>query len=373
MAADSGKVVSGLDGVLAFESTIACIDGHKPEFSVRGYDIGELAHGLGYEQMAHLLWTGRVPTGRELTDVKSELAGLRQVPASVVNILRDTSATAHPMAALRTAVSLLGSLDKDADDISPDGIVRKAKSLTAKIATIVAAQVRLQEGLDPVEPNPELGHTDNYYYMLKGTPPEEIIRKTFDTALVLYAEHETNASTFACRVVVGTESDFYSAVVAGIGAVKGPLHGGAIDEAMRMFMEIGSADRAASYVDEALAARRKLPGFGHRVYRAGDPRAGELRGMAPEMAAAMGDNRWFDIAEAAEKRMSETKGIIPNVDYFAAIVLYQVGFPLNMMTNVVASSRIAGWSAHIMEQYANNRLIRPRALYTGDHGRKLDG
>ena len=191
---------------------------------------------------------------------------------------------------------------------------------------------------------------------------------------MLYAEHETNASTFAARVVAGTLSDFYSAVIAGIGAIKGPLHGGAIEGAMEMFVKVGAPEKAAAYVDGELAARRLLPGFGHRVYKAGDPRAGVLRGDGPrELGDALGERTWFDIAEACETRMGETKGIIPNVDYFAAIVLHQIGIPLALMTNVVASSRIAGWSAHILEQYANNRLIRPRARYVGRRGLTLNG
>jgi citrate synthase len=275
------------------------------------------------------------------------------------------------MAGLRTAVSLLGVLDARGEDISPADNLRKAQDLTAQMPTIVAAQARLQRGQEPIAPDPSLGHAANYYYMLTGRQPDETTARTFDTTLLLYAEHETNASTFACRVVVGTEADFYSAVVAGIGAIKGPLHGGAIDEVMRMLLEIETPERAAAYVDEALAAHRKLPGFGHRVYRAGDPRASQLRGMAEKLGQASGDDRWFAIASAAEQRMREAKGIIANVDYFAAPVLYHLGFPLNVFTNVVASARIVGWSAHMLEQYAHNRLIRPRALYTGHRGRKL--
>ena len=373
MTADSNQVISGLEGVLAFESEIAFIDGFAPEFSVRGYDIHDIAGRIGYEQMCFLLWQDRLPTDAELSDFIEELAGLREVPATVLDLVRAAPASTHPMATLRTAVSLLGMLDDSADDIGAEASLAKSKSLAAKIATVVAAQTRLQAGQDPIAPDPSMGHAANYYYMLTGRAPEELVRATFDAVLVLYAEHETNASTFASRVVVGTESDFYSAVVAGIGAVKGPLHGGAIDGAMSMLIEIGSPDNAEAYVDDALAARRKLPGFGHRVYRAGDPRAARLREMATEMAAETGDDRWLSVALAAEKRMTETKGIIPNVDYYAAPVLYQIGFPLNLMTNVVASSRIAGWSAHIMEQYANNRLIRPRALYKGHRDRKLPG
>jgi citrate synthase len=249
--------------------------------------------------------------------------------------------------------------------------VRKAKNLTAQMPTIVAAQARLQQGQEPIAPDLSLGHAANYYYMLSGEQADETTTRTFDTTLILYAEHETNASTFACRVVVGTESDYYSSVVAGIGAIKGPLHGGAIDGAMEMLIDIGSPEKAAAYVDQALAARQKLAGFGHRVYRAGDPRAGQLRGMAQKLGETKGDTKWFDIAEAAEERMRESKGIIANVDYFAAPVLYHLGFPLNIFTNVVASARIVGWTAHILEQYANNRLIRPRARYVGERNRTL--
>jgi citrate synthase len=382
----------GLEGVLAFESEVAYIDGHAPELLIRGYDIADLAHNFGYEQMAYLLLYGRAPSAEENAAFQAELAGQRELPGPVLDFLRAAPETAHPMAVLRTAVSMLGALDPNADAIDPDALEVSAISLIGKFPTIVAAQTRLGAGLAPLDPEgPGLGHADNYLYMVAGTPPPEPLRRAFDAALVLYAEHETNASTFACRVVVGTMSDLYSAVVAGIGAIKGPLHGGAIDDAMNMLVEIGSADRAADYVDAALAAKRKLPGFGHRVYRAGDPRAAELREMALEMAAALdsakgvggkgdgdkgggkGDgSKWIDIAIAAGKRMAETKGIIPNVDYFAAPVLYQLGFPLNLMTNVVASARIAGWSAHIIEQYGSNRLIRPRALYTGERGKRLN-
>jgi citrate synthase len=329
----------GLEGILAFESEVAYIDGHAPELLIRGYDIADLARHFGYEQMAYLLLCGRVPSTDELAAFNAELAGLRPLPGPVMDLLRAAPSMAHPMAVLRTAVSLLGALDPNADAIDPDSLLAAAKSLTAKFPTLVAAQTRLQAGLEPIAPEgARLGHAANYLYMVDGAEPPEPLRRAFDAALVLYAEHETNASTFACRVVVGTMSDMYSAVVAGLGAIKGPLHGGAIDGAMNMLVEIGSADRAADYVDAALAAKRKLPGFGHRVYRAGDPRASELREMALEMASAVGDSKWFDIAIAAEKRMAETKGIIPNVDYFAAPVLYQLGFPLNLMTNVVASS-----------------------------------
>ena len=373
MSTTPGQVIPGLEGVLAFESNIAYIDGSIPELSIRGYAIEDVVGKLSYEQFVFLLWHDHVPDEDELVALRAELAGLRALPEPVLELLKATPRSASPMATLRTAVSMLGTMDPDADDIGSDDNLRKTKSLTAKLPTIVAAQARFALDLEPIAPDRSLDHTANYYHMLTGTAPDETTRRTLEATLVLYAEHETNASTFACRVVVSTLSDYYSAVVAGIGAIKGPLHGGAIEDAMQMFIDVGSPDRAASYVDDALAARRLLPGFGHRVYRAGDPRARELRGMVQELGESVGDMKWFDIAAACEKRMGETKGIIPNVDYFAAIVLYQLGFPLDLMTNVVASARIAGWSAHILEQYANNRLIRPRALYTGHRGLELPG
>jgi citrate synthase len=373
MSTAGGKVIPGLERVLAFESSIAYIDGAAPELSVRGYAIEDVVAKMGYDEMAFLLWHERPPMAYELAAFRSDLASLRAVPGPVLDMLRATPPSAHPMAALRTAVSTLGHRDSDADDVSRKDNLRKAMSLTAMIPTIVAAQVRIAGGQEPIAPDPSLGHAANYYYMIAGSPPDETMRRTLDATLVLYAEHETNASTFAARVVVSTLSDFYSAVVAGIGAIKGPLHGGAIEGAMEMFLKVGSPEKAAAYVDGELAARRLLPGFGHRVYRAGDPRAGALREMARDLGKAMGDELWFDIAEACEKRMRDTKGIIPNVDYFAAIVLHQLGIPLSLMTNVVASARIAGWSAHILEQYANNRLIRPRARYVGQRGLTLSG
>jgi citrate synthase len=371
MSSASEQVISGLEGVLACESSVAFIDGTIPELSYRGYNIHDIAETLTYEQAVYLLWHGELPSPDQLRPFQGDLAARRGLPSVVIDLLRLMPPLAHPMAGLRTAVSLLGALDPQADDNSPTDLRRKAADLTAKMPTIVAAQARLQMGQSLIEPDSSLSLAGNYYYMLTGKQPDATITRTIDTSLLLYAEHETNASTFTCRAVVGTESDFYSAVVAGIGAIKGPLHGGAIDEVMKMFLEIGQLERAATYIDQALAARRKIPGFGHRVYRAGDARAPHLRTMAQRLAESTGDRKWFSIATTVEQRMREAKGIIANVDYYAAPVLYYLGFPLALFTNVVASARISGWSAHIFEQYANNRLIRPRALYTGHRGRQL--
>jgi len=367
----SEQVISGLEGVLACESSVAFIDGTIPELSYRGYNIHDIAETLTYEQVVYLLWNADLPSAEQLRIFNADLAARRGLPSVVIDLLRLMPPSAHPMAGLRTAVSLLGTLDPQADDHSSTDLRRKAADLTAKMPTIVAAQARVQMGQAPIEPDASLSLAGNYYYMLTGKQADATITRTIDTSLLLYAEHETNASTFTCRAVVGTESDFYSAVVAGIGAIKGPLHGGAIDEVMKMFLEIDLPERAAAYIDQALAARRKVAGFGHRVYRAGDARAPHLRTMAQRLAESTGDRKWFTIATTVEQRMREAKGIIANVDYYAAPVLYYLGFPLALFTNFVASARISGWSAHIFEQYANNRLIRPRALYTGHRGRQL--
>jgi citrate synthase len=371
MSTTSEKVISGLEGVLACESSVAFIDGNIPELSYRGYNIHDIAETMTYEQVVYLLWHGELPSPVELQAFRDDLAARRGISSVVIDLLRLMPTSAHPMAGLRTAVSLLGALDPQADDNSPADLRRKAADLTAKMPTIVAAQARIQIGHPPIEPDPALSLAANYSYMLTGKSPDATVTRTIDTSLLLYAEHETNASTFTCRAVVGTESDFYSAVVAGIGAIKGPLHGGAIDEVMKMFLEIDQPERAAAYLDQALAAKRKIAGFGHRVYRAGDARAPHLRTMAERLAQSTGDRKWFSIATTVEQHMRQAKGIIANVDYYAAPVLYHLGFPLALFTNFVASARISGWSAHIFEQYANNRLIRPRALYTGQRGRQL--
>ena len=373
MGDSSDKIISGLEGVLAFESSIAYIDGSAPELSIRGYQIKDIVNSLTFEEMVFLLWNDKLPESTELTDFKNNLIQLREIPSSVMKFLKSVPTDASPMASLRTAVSMIGVEDMSADDISETSILRKAAKLTAVLPTLVAAQSRIQDGKDPIEPNPNLDHAANYYYMLQGEVPTEMIRRTLEVTLMLYAEHETNASTFACRVVVGTLSDFYSAIVAGIGAIKGPLHGGAIEDSMKMFEKIGSPEAAPQFVDQALASKQMLPGFGHRVYKKGDPRATELGDMAKSLGKSIGQEKWFDIAQSCETHMRNTKGIIPNVDYFAAIVLYLLGFELNIMPNFVSSARIAGWSAHIMEQYSNNRLIRPRAKYTGERGLRIKG
>ena len=365
------QVREGLDGVVAFESSISHIDGAVPELVIRGYDINDIVNNLTYEQMAYLLLYGDLPNTTQLSNFDEELKSFRNVPSLILDFLSNVPKTSHPMAVLRTAISMLGCIDLDSELTEKDSVLIKLKSLIAQIPTIVAAQARILNGQIPVEPDLSLSHSSNYYYMVTGVIADEKILKAFEAVLVIYAEHEINASTFACRVVMGTESDIYSSVVAGISAIKGPLHGGAIDGSMNMFMEIGSKENSERYVKNALSNKRKLPGFGHRVYRTGDPRAQVLKRMTLELANTRHDSKWFDIAVEAEYQMSIQKGIIPNVDYYAAPLLYHIGFPVILMTNVVTSSRIAGWAAHILEQYGKNRLIRPRAKYIGEVGIKI--
>ena len=365
------QVHEGLDGVVAFESSISHIDGAVPELVIRGYDINDIVNNLTYEQMAYLLLYGDLPNTTQLSNFDEELKSFRNVPSLILDFLSNVPKTSHPMAVLRTAISMLGCIDLDSELTEKDSVLIKLKSLIAQIPTIVAAQARILNGQIPVEPDLSLSHSSNYYYMVTGVIGDEKILNAFEAVLVIYAEHEINASTFACRVVMGTESDIYSSVVAGISAIKGPLHGGAIDGSMNMFMEIGSKENSERYVKNALSNKRKLPGFGHRVYRTGDPRAQVLKGMTLELANTRHDSKWFDIAVEAEYQMSIQKGIIPNVDYYAAPLLYHIGFPVILMTNVVTSSRIAGWAAHILEQYGKNRLIRPRAKYIGEVGIKI--
>jgi citrate synthase len=365
MSADGEQVIAGLEGVLVCESSITYLDGLESVLEYRGYNIHDLAETARFEEIVYLMFVGRPPTPAELTSFDEELRGLREVSVEMVGLLEMLPTYAHPMAGLRTAISFLACLDPEQEQTGREANLAKAKRMVAQFPTVVAAKARVSQGLDVLRPDPELGHAANYLYMLTGKRPDEASTRALDTALNLYAEHELNASTFAVRVIVGTLSDIYSAVVGGISALKGPLHGGAIDDAMRMIMDIGSLDNVRPWVDRALGERRRLSGFGHRVYKKGDARAIHLRNMAEALADATGERRWYELATAVEDYVRERKGLIANVDYYAAPVLHYLGFPLNLFTDFVASSRVAGWCAHAIEQYDNNRLIRPRARYVG--------
>ena len=358
-------VAKGLEGVVASETELSFIDGEQGVLLYRGYDIHDLADEASYPEALYLLWNDELPDADELSSFRRRLADNRAVGDAVQATLRALPGDTPAMAALRTAVSALGNTDPEADDNSPGANRRKALRLVARIPTVIAAFHRLREGLEPVDPDPELGHAGNFLYMLRGERPTEVEARALDTSLLLYLDHGLNASTFTCRVIASTLSDLYSAVTGGIGALKGELHGGANEAAMRMLLEIGGIEAAEDWVDEALSRKKKIMGFGHRVYRTEDPRATHLREMARELTDSLGEPQWYDIARRVEETMLDRKGINCNVDFYCAPVYYTLGIPLDLYTPLFAAGRVGGWSAHVMEQHADNRLIRPRAEYVG--------
>ena len=360
------QVVSGLEGVLACHSSVCSIDGPAGVLTYRGYDIGDFVTEATFCDVAWLLWHGDWPDATESTAFAALVASQRDLPESVAALLAAAPLdSANPMAVLRTAVSLLGVEDPTADDISHEAVVAKAARLVGCLPTMVAAMSRHMMGAEAVQPDPELAHAANFCWMLTGRRPSPQESGALNALLNTYAEHELNASTFAARTTVGTLSDYYSAMVSGIGAVKGALHGGAVDDAMAVFSEIGQPDGVVPFVEAALAARRKVPGFGHRVYQARDPRAIAMDRLAAELGDEAGEPHWHAVASSLEAELRERKRLNANVDYYSALVLYHLGFPLSMFTSFIVCSRVAGWTAHVLEQYANNRLIRPRALYEG--------
>ena len=364
------QVTSGLEGVLACYSSVCSIDGPGGILTYRGYDIRDFVIEASFCDVTWLLWHGDWPDAAQSAEFAAEVASHRDLSDSVSALLAGAPLeSANPMSVLRTAVSLVGAEDPTADDISSDAVVAKAARLVGCLPTMVAAMARHMQGNEPIAADPSLDHAANFCWMLTGRHPSETEAGALNALLNTYAEHELNASTFAARTTVGTLSDYYSAMVSGIGAVKGPLHGGAVDDAMAVFSEIGRPDGVAPFVDAALAARRKVPGFGHRVYRTRDPRAIAMDRLAAELGEEAGEPHWHAVASALESELHERKRLNANVDYYAALVLYHLGFPLSMFTSFIVCSRVAGWTAHVLEQYANNRLIRPRALYDGSPSR----
>jgi citrate synthase len=360
-----GMNVRGLADVVAAESELSFIDGDAGRLWYRGYDIHALAAHGSYLETLYLLWHGELPAGDELVAFEGLLAAQRQLPDEALAALGALPGEAPPMAALRTAVSVLGQLDPEAEENSPEASLRKAGRLVAQVPSAVAANDRLRRGLEPLVPDPDLTHAANFLYMLSGEFPSETAARALDTSLLLYLEHGLNASTFTCRVVASTLADMHSAITAGIAALKGELHGGANEKAMRMMLDIGERDRVEEYIDAALAEGRKIMGFGHRVYRTEDPRATHLRAMAEELSMESGETRWFEISRGLEEAMLDRKGLYCNVDFYCATVYYSLGLPLDLYTPLFAMGRTGGWAAHVMEQHMHNRLIRPRAEYTG--------
>ena len=356
---------AGLQDVIASDSQICLLDGAKGRLVYRGYDVAELVEHCDFEEVAHLLWTGELPRAAELAELKRKLAAHRPLSGAMHHLLGDLPASAPPMSLLRTCVSAMGVTDPRAESSDPATNLEMAQELTAQIASIVASIHRLRRGHGPVQPEPGLSHAANFLYMLNGKRPDERTARIFDGCLILHAEHEFNASTFAARVIAATLSDIYSAITGAIGALRGPLHGGANQKVMLMLQEIGEPSKAADHVRRLLAAKQKVMGFGHRVYKTEDPRATFLRRWSQELGEKLGQPQWFQISQIIERVMLEEKKIHCNVDFYSASVYHMLGIPTDLFTPVFAASRTVGWTAHVLEQYANNRLIRPLANYTG--------
>jgi citrate synthase len=357
----------GLEDTVATSSAICYLDGDRGVLAYCGYDIHELARHATFEEVCFLLWHRRLPTRAELGDLQSALAASRTIPEPVLRLMRSLP-PGDGMGTLRTLTSALAHYDPEGSDQSTQANERRAVRLTAQLGSLVATMGRVNAGGGPLQPDPVLGHAANFLYMLTGERPAGLATRAFDVALVLHADHELNASTFAARVAAATLTDLYSAIVGGIGALKGPLHGGANADVMRMLLDIGTAegpDKAERVVRAKLERKEKIPGFGHRVYRTEDPRATHLRQMSKDLCERAGQSALFAMSERIEALVKAEKKLNPNVDFYSASTYHALGIPVDLFTPIFAVSRISGWTAHVLEQYANNRLIRPRAEYVG--------
>ncbi len=355
----------GLEGVVAASTAISYIDGINGRLFYRGIEINELAAHSTFEETTALLWYGKLPTQQQLESFARKFVNNRQIPNEVLALLMSMPKKTTPMEALRTAVSALSAYDPEDLDNSLEANVHKSIRLTASLPTIVAAWDRIRNGQWPILPSTTLGHAANFLYMLTGKEPDPRAAKVLDTCLILHADHGLNASTFAARITASTLSDLHSAIVSAIGTLKGPLHGGANEQVMRMLLEIGEPDRVEQYIRGALNAKKKIMGFGHRVYKADDPRAFWLRRLARELAEASGNQKWYQMSERIRAVVQEAKPLPVNVDFYSASVYYTLGIPIDLFTPIFAISRVAGWTAHVYEQYSDNRLIRPESEYIG--------
>ena len=366
MSSTTTSTGAGLEGVIAGESEICFIDGYAGVLSYRGYNIHTLAEHATFEEVIFLLWQGRLPKQAELDALKRELHASQAIPAEVAAFLGSAPSTALPMDILRTAVSMLSLYDGEARDMSPEANHRKAVRLMAQTSTLVTTYHRLRTKQPLVTPDESLSFAAGFLYALTGQKPNQISEKAFDVALILHADHELNASTFAARVTAATLSDIYSAITSAIGALKGPLHGGANEDVIKMLLEVGEADKAVERAQQMLARKAKIPGFGHRVYRTEDPRASHLRVLSEELGRRTGHEELFLMSKRVEETVKEAKKLNPNVDFYSASTYYSLGIPIDLFTPIFAVSRMSGWTAHVLEQYHNNRLIRPRAEYKGN-------
>ena len=367
MSTLDAKPKAGLEDTVATTSAICYLDGDRGVLAYCGYDIHELARHATFEEVCFLLWHRRLPNRAELGDLQSQLVAARVLPEAVIRVMRMLP-PGDSMDALRTLTSVLAHHDSDASDHSPQANYRKAVRLTSQLSSLVATMGRMHAGGGPIAPDPVLGHAANFLYMLTGERPSGLATRAFDVALILHADHELNASTFAARVIAATLSDIHSAVVGGIGALKGPLHGGANADVMKMLLDIGKdgpVEKAEEVVRAKLARKEKIPGFGHRVYHTEDPRATHLRQMSKDLGQRSGETMWFEMSLRIEALVKAEKKLNPNVDFYSATTYHALGIATDLFTPIFAVSRISGWTAHVLEQYANNRLIRPRADYIG--------
>ena len=362
--------MSGLEGVTAAESSICFIDGEKGILSYRGYDINELAPNATFEETMFLLWEGRLPTADELSEFKQDMAARRALPATARDVLAKVAKSMTPMDALRTVASALAADTDDPDAYDVESGKQKARDVSAQTATIVAQYHRLRRGLPVVEPDEDLSHAGNFLWMLNGEKPTPAAERALDVALILHADHDLNASTFAARVTAATLSDLHAAVVSGMGALKGPLHGGANIGVMKMLLAIDEEGiDPADWVRRALGNKERVMGFGHRVYETLDPRATHLAALSKDLAEQAGELKWYEMSRDIQKAVKDAKGLDANVDFFSASSYHTMGIPLDLYTPIFAVARVAGWCAHILEQHENNRLIRPLSDYTGELGK----
>ena len=370
----SEQLSKGLEGVLVAESSLSDIDGDAGQLIYRGYDIEDLAREASYEEVLHLLWNGELPTEQQLAGFSDSMAADRAVSGGVLDTLADLAeADETPMAALRTGVSSLSAAepepDKDVEDA--DATRREGRRIVAKIPTLLAAYDRLRRGEEPIEPREDLSYAGNFLYMLTGEEPGGVAEETFDMALILHADHGLNASTFTAMVIASTQADLYSAVTGGIGALSGPLHGGANQDVMEVLQEVdGSSKDPLQWVKDRIDAGGRIPGWGHRVYNVKDPRAKILQSKLADLSEETGESKWLDYTSTIEEYLTEemalpAKGIAPNVDYYSGSVYHNLGIPIDMYTPIFAMSRSGGWVAHVLEYWQDNRLIRPRGRYVG--------
>lgn len=362
----------GLAGVIAGETKICWVDPNAG-LMYRGYDIHEVASQASFEEVAYLLLNGELPDARQLAQFTRQIAAERALPPPVIQMLRLFPRSTHPMDMLRTGVSMLGSFDKELNDHSHGANLRKAIRLIARVESLVTGGWRISRGEEPLPERPDLTQAGNFFYKLNGAVPQDWQIRMLDTIFILYADHEFNASTFAARVTASTLADMYAAVTSACAALKGPLHGGANEESMKMLEEIETPDRAEAWLRKKLAAKEKIMGFGHRVYKKGDSRVPVMREIGRDLGQRTGKEQWIPICEKLEEVMEREKHLCANVDLYAAPVFWMLGFPPELNTPLFATSRVAGWCAHVVEQHDNNRLIRPRSLYTGPSARPYQG